>query len=88
MVTDLSGIGLLSGLSTVVSASVVVPPREDGLTIIGGGGDSWTDLEDELPTPDVSLSTDAAQPEVGPAPRALILSWREPFSSLMSYRRW
>ena len=33
---DLGGIGLLSGLPTVVSASVVVPPREDGLTISGG----------------------------------------------------
>ena len=79
-----SGIGPLSGLSTVVSASVVVPPREDGLTIISGGGgsdgvvvpelgvapleDSGTDLEDELPTPDGSPSTDAAKPEVGPAP--------------------
>ena len=30
---DLSGIGPLSGLSTVVSASVVVPPRVDGLTL-------------------------------------------------------
>ena len=35
---DLSCIGPLSGLTTVVSASVVVPPREDGLTISGGGG--------------------------------------------------
>ena len=35
---DLSGIGPLSGLSTVVSASVSVPPREDELTISGGGG--------------------------------------------------
>ena len=35
---DLSGIGPLSGLSTVVSASMVVPLREDGLPISGGGG--------------------------------------------------
>ena len=35
---DLSGIGPLSGLSTVVSASVVVPARVDGLMISGGGG--------------------------------------------------
>ena len=33
---DLSGIGPLSGLSTVVSASVVVPPRVYGLTVSGG----------------------------------------------------
>ena len=42
---NLSGIGPLSGLSTVVSASVVVNPREDGLTISGGGGGGglrWT----------------------------------------------
>ena len=84
MSLQLSGIGPLLGLPTVVSASVVVPPREDGLTISGGGGglrwtscsgawscpleDSGTDLEDELVTPDGSLSTDAAKPEVGPAP--------------------
>ena len=79
----LSGIGPLSGLPTVVSASVVVPPREDGLTISGGDSDglvilelgvapledSGTDLEDELPTPDGSPSTDATKPVVGPAPR-------------------
>ena len=35
---DLSGIGPLSGLSTVVSASVIVPHRVDGLPISGGGG--------------------------------------------------
>ena len=36
---QLSGIGPLSGLPTVVSACVVVPPREDELTIsVGGGG--------------------------------------------------
>ena len=35
---DLSGIGPLSGLHTVVSTSAVVPPRENGLTISGGGG--------------------------------------------------
>ena len=81
---QLSDIGPLSGLLTVVSASVAV-----GLTISGVGsdglvvpelgvaplGDSGTDLEDELPTPDGSPSTDAAKPgevvipEVGPAPR-------------------
>ena len=83
-----SGIGPLSGLSIVVSANMVVPPWEDGLTISGGGGsnklvvpelgvapleDLGTDLEDELPTPDGSPSTDAAQPEVGPAPRSIDL---------------
>ena len=86
---QLSDIGPLSGLPTVVSASVAVPPWEDGLTIsgVGSGGlvvpelgvapleDSGTDLEDELPTPDGSPSTDAVKPgevvipEVGPAPR-------------------
>ena len=80
---DLSGIDPVSGLSTIISASVIVPPRVDGLPISGGGGgsnalvvpelgvapleDSGTDLEDELPTPDGSPSTDAVQPEVGPA---------------------
>ena len=34
---DLSGIGLLSGLPTVVSASVCVPPQDNGLTVSGGG---------------------------------------------------
>ena len=80
---DLSGIGPLSGLSTVVKASVVVPPREDGLTIsVGGGGGSSelvvpeigvAPLEDELPTPDGSPSTDAAPPEVGPVPQGVDL---------------
>ena len=86
---QLSDIGPLSGQPTVVSASVAVPPWEDGLTISGMGSDglvvpelgvaplegSGTDLEDELPTPDGSPSTDAVKPgevvilEVGPAPR-------------------
>ena len=35
--------------------------------------DSGTDLEDELPTPDGSPSSDAVQPEVGPAPRGVDL---------------
>ena len=35
--------------------------------------DSGTDLEDELPTPDGSPSTYAAQPEDGPAPRGIDL---------------
>ena len=34
---DLSGIGPLSDLPTVVSTSAVVPPWENGLTISGGG---------------------------------------------------
>ena len=73
---QLSDIGPLSGQPTVVSASVVVPPWEDGLTISGVGSDvlvvpelgvaplvdSGTDLEDELPTPDGYLSTDAVKP--------------------------
>ena len=33
----LSGIGPLSGLPTVVSPSVVMPPQENGLTVSGGG---------------------------------------------------
>ena len=86
---QLSDIGPLSGQSTVVSASVVVPPWEDGLTISGVGSDvlvvpelgvaplvdSGTNLEDELPTPDGSPSTDAVKPgevvlrEVCPAPQ-------------------
>ena len=64
-------------------------PREDGLTISEGGGDSdglvipelgvalledsGTDLEDELPTPDGSPSNDAAKPVVGPTPRGIDL---------------
>ena len=73
---QLSDIGPLSGQPTVVSASVAVPPWEDGLTISGVGSDvlvvpelgvaplvdSGTDLEDELPTPDGSPSTDAVKP--------------------------
>ena len=86
---QLSDIGPLSGRPTVVSASVAVPPWEDGLTISGVGSDVLVvpelgvaplvdpgmDLEDELPTPDGSPSTDAVKPgevvitEVGPAPR-------------------
>ena len=70
---QLSDIGPLSGRPTVVSASVAVPPWEDGLTISGVGSDvlavteigvaplvdSGTDLEDELPMLDGSPSTDA-----------------------------
>ena len=73
---QLGDIGPLSGLPTVVSASVAVPPWEDGLTIsrVGSDGlvvpepgvapleDSGTDLEDELLTPDGSPSTDAVKP--------------------------
>ena len=39
MSLQLSDIGPLSGRPTVVSASVVVPPWEDGLTISGVGSD-------------------------------------------------
>ena len=60
----------------MVSASVAVPPVEDGPTIGGVGSDvvvfpelgaaplvdSGVDLEDELPTPDGSRSTVAVQP--------------------------
>ena len=78
----------LSGLSTVVSASVIVPPPVGWTANQWGGGsnalvvpelgvapleDSGTDLEDELLTPDGSLSTDAVQPAVGPAPRGVDL---------------
>ena len=73
---QLSDIGPLSGQLTVVSASVALPPWEDGLTISGVSSDvlvvselgfaplvdSGTDLEDELPTPDGSPSTDAVKP--------------------------
>ena len=76
MSLQLSYIGPLSGQPTVVSASVAVPPWEDGLPISGVSSDglvipelgvaplvdSGTDLEDELPTPDGSPSTDAVQP--------------------------
>ena len=71
----------------MVSDGLVVP--EIGVAPLE---DSGTDLEDELPTLDGSPSTDAANPgevvipEVGPAPRALILSWRGPFSRLASCR--
>ena len=86
-----------------MSASVAVPPWEDGPTFSGVGSDglavtelgvaplvdSGTDLEDELPTPDGSPSTDAVTPEevvlpaVCPVPgAALILSWRRLFSRL------
>ena len=86
---QLSDIGPLSGRRTVVSASMAVPPWEDGPTISGVGSDvvavtelggaplvdAGTDLEDELPTPDGSPSTDAVKPgevvlpEDCPAPR-------------------
>ena len=86
---QLSDIDPLSGQFIVVLVSVDVPPWEDGLTIGGVGSDvlvvpelgvaplvdSGTDLEDELPTPDGSPSTDAVKlwqvvlPEVCPAPR-------------------
>ena len=73
---QLSDIGPLSGLPTVVSASVAVPPWEAGLTISGMDSDglvvpelgvaplegSGTDLEDELLTPDGSPSTDTVKP--------------------------
>ena len=70
---DLSGSGLLSGLPPAASASVGVPPNEHGLSISGGGGtlmdcpleDAGTDLEDELPTPDGSPSTDASKLVLG-----------------------
>ena len=72
---QLSDIGPLSGQPAVVSASVAVPPWVDGLTISGVGSDVLvvpelgvaplvdlgTDLEDELPTADGSLSTDAVK---------------------------
>ena len=76
---------------TVVAASVAVPPWEEGQTInnlnsdvvaFPGLGvaplvDSGMDLEDELSTPDGSLSTDAVQPgEVV----TWLLTWRRPFS--------
>ena len=86
---QLSDIGPLSGLPTVVSASVAVPPREDGLTISGVGSDglvvlelgvapledSGTDQEDELPTPDGSPSTDAAKPGGGGGGGRYSRSW-------------
>ena len=73
---QLSDIGPLSVRPTVVSASVAVPPWEDGPTISGVGPDvvaflelgmaplvdSGTDLEDELFTLDGSPSTDAVKP--------------------------
>ena len=76
MSLKLSDIGSLSMWPTVMSASLAVPPWEDGLTISGVGPDvvafpeleveplvdSGTDLEDELSTPDGSPSTDAIEP--------------------------
>ena len=72
----MSDIGPLSVRTTVVAASVAVPPWEERPTISGVGSDvvafpvlgvaqlvdSGTDLEDELSTPDVSPSTDAVKP--------------------------
>ena len=63
--------------TTVVSASLAAPPREDGMAISGVSpegvaipeigvaplADSETDLEDELPTPDDSPSMSASDPE-------------------------
>ena len=89
---QLSDIGPLPVRPTVVSASLAVPPWEDGLAISGVGPDvvafpelgvallvdSGTNLEDELPTPDGSPSTDAvktgkvALPVVRPEPRGVI----------------
>ena len=86
---QLCDLGPLSVRPTVASASVAVPPWEDQSTIgdvvsdvvvfpeldIAPLVDSGTDLEDELPTPDGSPSTDVVQPgdvalpEVCPAPR-------------------
>ena len=100
---DLSGIGPLSGLSTVVSASVVVPPRVDRLTISGGGGAPltlsrsleslhWTTREltwrtsclHRMVLPPLMLLSQKLVLRLG----AWILSWHEPFSSLVSYCRW
>ena len=79
MSLQLCDLGPLSVRPTVVSASVAVPPWEDGPTISGVGSgvvvfpelgvallvDLGTDLEDELPTLDGSPSTDAVQPGGG-----------------------
>ena len=73
---QLCDLGPLSVRPTVASASVAVPPWEDGPTIGDVGSDvvafpelgvaplvdSGTDLEDELPTPDDYPSTDVVQP--------------------------
>ena len=73
---EISNIGPLSVRTTVVAASVAVPPWEEGPTISGVGSDvvafpglgvaplvdSGTDLEDELSTPDGSPSMDAIMP--------------------------
>ena len=96
---QMSDIGPSSVRPTVVAASVAVPPWEDGPTISGVGSDvvafpglgvaplvdSGTDLEDELPTPDGSPSTDAVKPGEVVLRRfvlclgaALLLTWRRP----------
>ena len=73
---EMSDIGPLSVRTTVVAASVAVPPWEEGPMILGVGSggvafpglgvaplvDSGTDLEDELSMPDGSLSMDAVKP--------------------------
>ena len=81
---QLSDIDPLSGLSTVMSASVAVPPSENGLTISGVGSDGLVVPELgvaplEGSGTDGSPSTDAVKPgevifpEVGPAPREVDL---------------
>ena len=86
---QLSDIGPLPGLPTVVSATVAVPLQEDGLMISGVGSDglvvpelgvapledSGTDLEGELHTPVGSPSTDAAKPGMVVIPEVGPASW-------------
>ena len=74
---------------TVVSANVAVPPWEDGQMIGDVGSDvvpfpelgvaplvdSGTDLEDELPMPDGSPSTDAVQPGEFAIPEVCPAHW-------------
>ena len=87
---EMSDIGPLSVRTTVVVASMAVPPWEEGPTISGVGSgvvafpgfgvaplvNSGTDLEDELFTPDGSPSTDAVKPGEVVLPEICPAPWR------------
>ena len=96
---EMSNIGLLSVRTTVVAASVAVPPWEEGPTISGVGSDvvafpglgvaplvdSGTDLEDELSMPDGSPSMDAIMPGAVILPKRFVL--RPGVALLLTWRR-
>ena len=86
---QLCDLGPLSVRPTVASASVAVPPWEDGPTIgdvvsdvvvfpelgVASLVESRTDLEDELPTPDDSPSMDVVQPGEVALPEVCPVPW-------------